>query len=325
MPAPSEPTRLVTIFGGSGFVGRHIVRHFAKRGWRIRVAVRRPDLAGFLQPLGTVGQIRAVQANLRYPWSVEQALEGADAAVNCVGILVQSGNQSFDAIQASGPRTISEAAKKAGIKDVVHISAIGADAASQIPYFRSKAEGEAGIFEHAPEAVVLRPSIVFGPEDDFFNRFAGMAGLSPVLPVIGGGTTRFQPVWVGDVAEAVARALEGKAQRGAVYELGGPEVLTFRECMELMLRTINRRRKIVSIPTGFAKAMSNFTKFLPNAPLTPDQVRQLELDNVVSDEAKAEGRTLDGLGIEPSALELILPTYLVRFRSHGQFTARYQG
>jgi len=325
VPAPSEPTRLVTVFGGSGFVGRHVVRAFAKRGWRVRVAVRRPDLAGFLQPLGTVGQIKGVQANLRYPWSVEQAVEGADAVVNCVGILVQSGHQSFDAIQATGPRTISEAAKKAGIKDVVHISAIGADASSGIPYFRSKAEGEAGILENVPEAVIMRPSIVFGPEDDFFNRFAGMAGLSPVLPVIGGGTTRFQPVWVGDVAEAVARALEGKAKPGTVYELGGPEVLTFRECMEVMLEAINRRRKLVSLPTGFAKVMSNFTKYLPNPPLTPDQVRQLALDNVVSEEAEAEGRTLEGLGIEPSALELILPTYLVRFRSHGQFTARYQG
>ncbi|WP_026381421.1 complex I NDUFA9 subunit family protein [Afifella pfennigii] len=325
MPAPSEPTRLVTVFGGSGFVGRHVVRALARQGWRIRVAVRRPDLAGFLQPLGTVGQIKAVQANLRYPWSVERAMEGADAVVNCVGILFQAGRQSFDAIQASGPKTISEAAEKAGIADVVHISAIGADASSTIAYFRSKAEGEAGILQHRPEAVILRPSIVFGPEDDFFNRFAGMAGISPVLPLIGGGETRFQPVFVGDVAEAVVLALSGKAKGGTVYELGGPQVLTFRECMEVMLKTVGRRRKLVSIPTGAAKVLASFTGLLPKPPLTPDQVRQLELDNVVSQEAKAEGRTLEGLGIEPAALELILPTYLVRFRDHGQFAARHSG
>ncbi|WP_128290799.1 complex I NDUFA9 subunit family protein [Afifella aestuarii] len=323
MQPPSEPTRLVTVFGGSGFLGRHVVRALALRGWRIRVAVRRPDLAFHLRPLGSVGQIVPMQANLRYPWSVERALDGADAAVNLVGILYQGGAQNFDAVQAKGPRTIGEAAKAAGVDDIVHVSAIGADANSDIPYFRSKAEGEAGLREHRPETVVMRPSIVFGPEDEFFNRFAGMAAMSPILPIIGDGSSRFQPVFVGDVAEAIANSLEGKAKPGATYELGGPEVLTFRECMELMLKVINRRRKIVSIPFSVAKPMGRIMSKLPSPPLTYDQVRQLRLDNVVSEEAKAEGRTLEGLGIDPAALELILPTYLVRFRDHGQFAEKH--
>jgi NADH dehydrogenase len=320
MEIPSSSDRVVTVFGGSGFLGRHVVRALAKRGYRIRVAVRRPDLAGHLQPLGAVGQIKAIQANLRYRWSVDRAVEGADAVVNLVGILAQSGRQTFDAVQAFGPRAIAEASRAAGLFNLVHISAIGADPESDIAYLRSKAEGEAGIRSVMGEAVIMRPSIVFGPEDSFFNRFAGMARFSPALPLIGGGHTRFQPVYAGDVAEAVARAIDGVARRAAIYELGGPEVLTFRECMERMLAVTRRRRALVSIPFGVAKWQGRVLEKLPGSLLTYDQVRMLELDTIVSDAAKAEGRTLEGLGIAPTALDVVLPTYLRRFRGQGEFS-----
>jgi NADH dehydrogenase len=315
-----QSSRMVTVFGGSGFLGRHAVRALAQRGWRIRVAVRRPDLAGHLQPLGAVGQIKAIQANLRYRWSVDRAVEGADAVVNLVGILAQGGRQTFDAVQAFGPRAIGEAARSAGIANVVHISAIGADQPSTIGYLRSKAEGEEGILSAAPETVVFRPSIVFGPEDRFFNRFAAMARLSPVLPLIGGGATKFEPVFVGDVAEAVARALEGGARAGAVYELGGPEVLTFRQCMERMLQTTRRRRALVPVPFGIARVLGRIGEHLPGRPLTHDQVRMLKFDNVVSPAAREEGRTLQGLGVAPTPVDVVLPTYLAHFRERGEFS-----
>jgi NADH dehydrogenase len=320
MEPPRSSAKLVTVFGGSGFIGRYVVQALARRGHRVRVAVRRPDLAGHLQPLGTVGQIKAIQSNLRYRWSIDRAVEGADAAVNLVGILAESRRQTFDAVQAFGPRAIGEAARAAGISSVVHVSAIGADQPSTIGYLRSKAEGEEGIRGAVPEAVVMRPSIAFGPEDDFFNRFAGMARLSPALPLIGGGNTRFQPVFAGDIGEAIARAVDGVAERGAVYELGGPEVLSFRDCLERMLAVTHRRRALVPIPWGVARVMGRIGQYLPGAPLTLDQVRMLQFDNVVSEAAKAEGRTLQGLGIEPTALEIVLPTYLGRFRERGEFT-----
>jgi NADH dehydrogenase len=320
MEAPKSSAKLVTVFGGSGFLGRYVVQALARRGHRIRVAVRRPDLAGHVQPLGMVGQIKPIQANLRYRWSVDRAVEGADAVVNLVGILAQSGRQTFDAVQAFGPRAVGEAARAQGIADVVHVSAIGADQPSTIGYMRSKAEGEAGIREAVPGAVIMRPSIMFGPEDDFFNRFAAMARMSPVLPLIGGGRTRFQPVYAGDVGEAIARAVDGGAIAGTTYELGGPEVLTFRECMERMLAATRRRRTLVTVPWFAARLMGRVGQHLPGAPITLDQVRMLTFDNVVSDEAKAEGRTLEGLGIDPTALEIVLPTYLERFRERGEFT-----
>ena len=214
MSMPTSSAKLVTVFGGSGFIGRHVVRALAQRGHRIRVGVRRPDLAGHLQPLGAVGQIKAIQANLRYRWSIDRAVEGADAVVNLVGILFEAGRQTFDAVQAFGPRAIGEAARAAGISDVVHVSAIGAERPSTIGYLRSKAEGEEGIRAAAPNAVIMRPSIVFGPDDHFFNRFAAMARMSPVLPLIGGGMTRFQPVFAGDVGEAIARAVDGAGAAG---------------------------------------------------------------------------------------------------------------
>jgi uncharacterized protein YbjT (DUF2867 family) len=325
MHVPTSSTKLVTVFGGSGFLGRHVVRALVKRGHRIRVAVRRPDLAGHLQPLGSVGQIKAIQANLRYRWSIDRAIEGADAVVNLVGILAASGRQTFDAVQASGPRAIGEAARAAGIFDVVHVSAVGADQPSTIPYLRSKAEGEAGILEALPEAVIMRPSVLFGPEDQFFNRFAGMARLSPILPLIGGGRTRLQPVFAGDVGEAIARAVDGAALRGATYELGGPEVLTLKECLQRMLAVTHRRRVLLPLPWGVARAMGSVAQHLPGKPLTADQVRMLQFDNVVSERAKEEGRTLPGLGIDPTALEIVLPTYLARFRERGQFTQVQSG
>jgi NADH dehydrogenase len=320
MQAPRSPAKLVTVFGGSGFIGRYVVQALAKRGHRIRVAVRRPDLAGHVQPLGMVGQIKPIQANLRYRWSIDRAVEGADAVVNLVGILAESGRQTFDAVQSFGPRAIGEAARAAGVSAVVHNSAIGADQPSTIGYIRSKAEGEAGLLESFPDAVVMRPSIVFGPEDHFFNRFAAMARLSPMLPLIGGGRTRFQPVFAGDVGEAIARAVDGEAQRGAIYELGGPEVLTFRQLMERMLEITGRKRLLLPIPWPIARIMGRVGEFMPGQPLTRDQVRMLRFDNVVSEAAKKDGRTLHGLGIEATALEVVLPTYLARFREHGEFT-----
>ncbi|MGN7751374.1 complex I NDUFA9 subunit family protein [Sinorhizobium sp. 22678] len=312
---------LVTIFGGSGFVGRHVVRALAKRGYRIRVAVRRPDLAGHLQPLGNVGQISFVQANLRYRKSVDRAVDGADHVINCVGVLFESGRNTFEAVQDFGARAVAEAARATGAT-LTHISAIGADASSQASYARTKGRAEAAILETLPAAVILRPSIIFGPEDGFFNKFAEMARFSPVLPLIGGGKTRFQPVYVTDVAEAVARSVDGKLTGGTIYELGGPQVLSFRECLDIMLKTIDRKRSFVSLPFGIASLMGSVASLVPfiTPPLTADQVVLLKSDNVVSAKAEAEGRTFAGIGIEPTMLESILPTYLVRYRPHGQYT-----
>lgn len=313
--------KLVTVFGASGFLGRHVVRALARRGYRIRAAVRRPDLAEHLQPLGGVGQIMPVQANLRYRWSVDRAVEGADAVVNLVGILYQSGRQSFDAVQGFGPRAIAEAARAAGLNGIIHVSAIGADAASPAAYARSKAAGEAGVLETLPDSIIMRPSIVFGPEDDFFNRFAAMARMSPVLPLIGGGATKFQPVYVTDVAEAIAKAVDGGCKPGAVYELGGPEVKSFKECLELMLEITRRKCLLLPLPFGAAELQARVLQLLPKPLLTVDQVKMLRVDNVVSAAAESEGRTLAGLGINPSSLAAILPSYLTRFREHGQYDA----
>jgi NADH dehydrogenase len=313
-------TRLVTVFGGSGFVGRHVVRALAKRGWRVRPAVRRPDLAGHLQPMGGVGQIMPVQANLRYPDSVMRAVDGTDAVVNLVGILYETGRQRFDAVQAEGPRAIAKAAVRAGVRSFVQMSAIGADAASPAVYARTKAAGEAAVLAEVPSSVILRPSIIFGPEDNFFNQFAGLARMLPALPLIGGGETRFQPVFVGDVAEAVARAIEGQATAGAVYELGGPAVMTFRQILEYILAETGRSRPLVPLPFAVAELQGRILEMLPFRPLlTRDQVLMLRTDNVVSEAAKAEGRTLEGLGITPESVEAIVPTYLYRFRRAGQF------
>jgi NADH dehydrogenase len=310
---------LVTVFGGSGFLGRAVVRALCKRDYRIRVAVRRPELAGYLQPLGKVGQIHAVQANLRYPASVEAAMRGAEIAINLVGILAPSGAQTFEAVQAEGAGTVAKAAAAAGAR-LVHVSAIGADANSASLYARSKAAGEQAVLAAVPSATILRPSVVFGPEDDFTNRFASLARISPALPLIGGGATKLQPVYVGDVATAVADAVDGKTKAGSVYELGGPEVLSMREIMEAILEITGRDRMLVSLPFGLAKLQALFLQFAPGAfKLTPDQVELLRSDNVVSEAAKAAGLTLEGLGIAPDSLEGVAPQYLWRFRKAGQF------
>lgn len=311
--------KLVTVFGGSGFVGRYIVRALAQRGYQIRVAVRRPDLATHLQPLGNVGQIQPVQANLRFDWSIARAVEGADYVVNAVGILHQSGRQTFEAIQHQGARLVAEAARNAGA-GLTHISAIGADADSQSRYATSKAQSEREIFQIMPDAVIMRPSVVFGPEDDFFNRFARMARISPFLPLIGGGTTKFQPVFVGDVGEAVARSVDGSVPRGKIYELGGKDVMDFRTCMEEMLRIIDRKRVLVTIPWPIARLQASVFGLLPNPLLTRDQLILLAQDNVVSEDAIREGRTLQGIGIDPDATDAVLPSYLWTYRRAGQYT-----
>lgn len=314
-----RPGSLITVFGGSGFVGRHVVQALARKGYRVRVAVRRPNQALFVKTSGDVGQVEPVQANIRDTRSVKAALDGAHAVVNLVGILNESGAQRFETVIAGGADRIARAAKAAGIGIFVQVSAIGADEASPSAYARSKAVAEQAVRAQIPAAAILRPSIVFGPEDDFFNRFAGLARIMPALPLIGGGKTRFQPVYVKDVAEAIVRAVETGAADGKVVELGGPETYTFRQLMELTLREIGRRRLLLPLPSALAKLMAFFLEKLPGAPLTVDQVTLLGADNVVSEEARKEGRTLEGLGVAPTSPEAILPVYLVRFRRRGQF------
>ena len=310
---------LVTVFGGSGFLGRHVVRELARRDYRIRVGVRRPELAGHLQPLGRVGQIHPVQANVRYPASVQAAARGASVVVNLVGILAQSGAQTFEAVQDKGAETVAQAAADIGAR-MVHVSAIGADANSTSAYARTKAAGEAAVLAATPSATIFRPSVVFGPEDQFTNRFAGLARLSPMLPLIGGGLTKLQPVYAGDVATAIADAVDGKARPGATYELGGPEVMTLREIIEDILKITQRHRMLVPLPFGLAKLKAAFLQFAPgDFKLTPDQVELLRTDNVVSEAARAAGLTLEGLGITTDSLEAVTPSYLWRYRKTGQF------
>jgi uncharacterized protein YbjT (DUF2867 family) len=322
MTVQSSYDTLVTVFGGSGFIGRHVVRALAKRHYRIRVAVRRPELAGHLQPLGRVGQIHAVQANLRHAGSVAAAVRDADVVVNLVGILFERGRQRFDAVQTAGAETVAQAATLHGAR-LVHMSSLGADETASSAYARSKAAGEKAVLAAAPGATIFRPSVVFGPEDDFFNKFASLARMLPALPLIGGGATRFQPVFAGDVGTAFAAAAAGEAKPGTIYELGGTEVFTFRELMEYVLATIQRRRLLVPIPFGLAKLEAMFLQLLPNPPLTPDQVELLRRDSVVSEAAAQEGRTLHGLGIEPTSMQAIVPSYLWRFRRSGQFQPRH--
>lgn len=310
--------QLVTVFGGSGFVGRAVVSALTKRGYRVRVAVRKPEIAYYMGPLGNVGQIQMVQANVRHRWSVDRAVSGADHVVNLVGILAEGGKQRFNTVQVLGAKNVAEAAKAAGVP-LTHLSSLAADAGSASAYARTKAEGEKAVLSAIPDAVILRPSIIFGHEDRFFNRFANMARFSPFLPVIGGGETKLQPVYVGDVAEAVARAVDGKLAPG-VYELGGPDVQSFRGWMQDMLKVVDRKRIIVSLPWWAARLQASVLGLLPNPPLTNDQVTLLKSDNVVSDAAKKEGRTLEGIGITPEAVDAILPAYLWRYRVAGQYT-----
>jgi uncharacterized protein YbjT (DUF2867 family) len=315
----SNQETLVTVFGGSGFLGRHVVRALARQDYRIRVAVRRPELAFHLQPIGKVGQIHAVQANVRNAASVEAAMRGSDVVVNLVGILTPSGEQSFEAVHAQASGTVAKAAAGIGAR-MVHISAIGADSQSTSAYARSKAAGEEAVLAATPAATILRPAVVFGPEDEFTNRFGFMAQMLPMLPLIGGGHTRMEPVFVGDVADAVADAVAGKTKAGATYELGGPEILTMHEIIQMICEITDRDRMLVPLPFGLARFKAFFLQFAPGAlKLTPDQVELLMTDKVVSDAAKAAGLTLQGLGITPDSMEAVCPQYLWRFRPMGQF------
>lgn len=321
--------KLAVVFGGSGFVGRNVVRELAKRGWRVRVAVRRPHHALFLRPMGAVGQIQLVQANIRHRPSVEQALNGADAVINLVSVLHQTGAQNFKALNARGAATIAELAAKSGARALVHVSALGAALDSDSLSARSKAEGEAAVRAAFPTATILRPSIIFGPEDDFFNRFAAMAAMAPfvALPAFGGGATRFQPVYVDDVADAILAAIERPDAAGRLYELGGPRVYSFRELMEMILAIIARPRLILPIPFALGPAIGMFGEALGLAPfldppITRDQIRQLRKDNVVGESGRANVGRIEDLGVQPRALDAILPTYLYRYRKYGQFAER---
>lgn len=308
-------TSTVTVFGGSGFVGRHTVRALARAGYRVRVAVRKPNLAMFVTVAGSVGQIEIRKTNVRDPEQVAAALRGADAAVNLVGVLYERGHQSFEDIHVEAAEAIAKAAKDAGVKTLVHVSAIGANAEADSAYAASKGEGEARVRAAFPEATIVRPSLVFGPEDDFFNRFAWLARLSPLLPLIGGGHTKFQPVFVGDVAVAITKCVFDAATRGKTYELGGPEIMSFKALMEFILRITARRRLLVPVPFALATLKAFFLQFLPKPLLTPDQVTLLKTDNVVTDGAL----TLADLGIAPDSMEAVVPSYLWRFRPKGQF------
>jgi len=316
-------SKLVTIFGGSGFVGRYIARRMAKEGWRVRVAVRRPNDAIFVKPYGTVGQVEPLPCNIRDDASVRAMLHGADAVVNCVGTFDRGGKNNFDAVQAQGAARIARLAAEEGVARLVHISAIGADPEGPSLYAQSKAEGERAVLEAFPGAVILRPSVIFGTEDQFFNRFAAMSRLGPLLP-IAGGQTRFQPVYVDDVAQAAVKGVLGQAGPG-VYELGGPDVDNFAGLMQRMLAVIRRRRMVVSMPfwlmriVAFVFDMLNAVTLglIPNMVITRDQLASLTVDNIVSPGAKG----FADLGIEPTAMEAVLPEYLWRYRPSGQYAA----
>ena len=311
-------SKLITVFGGSGFVGRYIVRRMAKAGWRVRVAVRRPNEALFVKPYGVVGQVEPVLCNIRDDASVMAALVGADAVVNCVGVLEETGKNTFNAVQADGAARVARCAATQGITNMVHLSAIGACPNAASLYAQTKAQGEAAVLQHQPTATILRPSVIFGSEDQFFNRFAQMARFSPALPLVG-ADTKFQPVYVDDVATTAVNAVLGKASPG-IYELGGPQVATFRELMQTMLKVIGRRRGIIGLPMALGRlmgatsdALHTLTLGLAPRPITKDQVRNLAVDNVAAPECPG----LADLGITPTSLDVVLPRYLWRFRAFG--------
>ncbi|MFV0492062.1 MAG: complex I NDUFA9 subunit family protein [Pseudorhodobacter sp.] len=315
--------KLVTIYGGSGFVGRYIAQRMARQGWRVRVAVRHPNEALFVKPYGAVGQVEPVLCNIRDDASVRAAAQGADAVVNCVGTFDKAGKNNFNAVQTEGATRIARIAAEEGVAQLVHISSIGADPGAESDYSRTKGEGEDAIRAAFPNAVILRPSVIFGPEDQFFNRFGGMAMFNPVLPLVG-AATRFQPVYVDDVARAAVQGVTGKATPG-VYELGGPEADSFRGLIRRMLGIVHRRRLILNMPFFGARILAAVLDFISaitlglfhNRILTRDQVKTLKLDNVVTEGA----RTFADLGIDPVEMEAILPEYLVRFRPSGQYDA----
>ncbi len=315
-------SKLVTIFGGSGFLGRYIARRMAQKGWRVRVAVRRPNDALYVKPYGAVGQVEPIFANIRDDASVRLAMQGADAVINCVGTFDRKGRNNFDAVQHEGAERIARIAAEEKIGQLVHVSAIGADENGESVYGQTKALGEQGVMAHFPKAVILRPSVMFGTEDGFFNRFGSMSRMGPILPLVG-ADTKFQPVYVDDVAQAAVLGGTGQATAGT-YELGGPEVATFRELIENMLHFIRRRRLIINLPFGLARVFGFFMELAQTltlgafpAPITRDQVKSLRSDNVVSEGAKGFG----DLGIKPTTMEAVLPGYMWRFRPSGQYEA----
>ncbi len=311
--------QIVTVFGGSGFVGRHVVRELAKRGYRVRAAERRPSRAGFLRSMGLPGQVEPVYADITKDEDVARALSGASMAVNLVGILYEGGKQRFDALQAVAPGRIARKAEDAGVRRLVHVSAIGADEDSESAYASSKAAGEKAVLDAFPAAVILRPSIVFGSGDGFFNRFAALAKYSPVLPLLGGGHTKMQPIYVDDVADAVCAALSDTSTSGKTYELGGPTIYSFKELMQIVLHETQRTRLLATVPWPLARLKGRILGMLPAPLLTLDQVKMLETDNVVSEAAMTEGRTAQALGITPKSVEAIVPGYLWMYRRQGQY------
>lgn len=315
--------QLVTVFGGSGFIGRYVVQKLAQQGARVKVAIRRPEEGLFLKPMGAVGQIEIVQANIRVAPSVQAAVRGSDAVINCVGILFQRGAQKFGVVQGRGAELVAAAAAEAGVKKLVHVSAIGANADSSSDYAKSKAAGEAGVRRRMPTATIIRPSVVFGPEDDFFNRFAAMAALTPVLPLVDGGHTRLQPVYAEDVAEAILRTLLDDAAAGQTYELGGPKVYSMKEIMQLTLAAIHKKRLLLPLPGALLKPLAFALELQPifAPPITRDQIELLKADNVVGENAKG----LKDLGIDqPTPVEGTIETYLYRYRrGGGKFEPRF--
>jgi NADH dehydrogenase len=306
--------RQITIFGGSGFLGRYVVRALAKKGWRIKVATRRPNRAFFLRPMGQVGQIGFIKCDVADAGQIALAMAGSQAVVNLTGILFQRG-QTFDAVHVKGPEAIAREAARLGLRAMVHVSAIGADSESDSRYAESKAEGEKRVREAFPAAIIMRPSLLFGPEDQFFNRFAEMARFLPALPLIGGGRTLFQPVFVSDAAAAIVAALDDPNAQGKTYELGGPTVYSFKQLMEIMLGVIERKRLLVPLPFWLAFLKSILLQLMPKPLLTPDQVRMLRHDNIVSPTA----HTLKDLGIIPTTVEAEVPSYLWRYRAKGEY------
>ena len=309
---------VITVFGGSGFIGRYVVQRLAQQGWTVRVAVRRPDRALFLKTMGAVGQITPIGADVRGERSVTMAVDGVDAVVNLVGILFEKGSRNFQTIHVDGAERVARLAKAAGAKTFVQMSALGADPDAAAEYARSKAAGEVAVRRHFPDARIIRPSIVFGPEDDFFNKFAAMARFAPALPLIGGGGMKFQPVYVGDVAEAILRCAENPGTAGTTYELGGPGIFSFAELLRRTLQEIGRRRLLLPLPFGIARIQAACMEWLPVPPLTRDQIKLLQKDNVVSPGAL----TLADLGIQAQGLDAILPTYLARYRPGGRIGRR---
>ncbi len=316
----SNSEKIITVIGGSGFVGRHVVRNLARRGYRLRVACRRPDLAGHLQPLGTPGQIMPVQVNVRYPASLAAACADSYAVINLAAVLFNAGGQTFDGLHVFGAEAAARAAKTAGATLYIQMSALGAGPDATSDYGKTRTQGEVLAKAAFPGTMVLRPSIVFGPDDNFFNQFAQMARFSPVMPMIGGGQTIFQPVFVGDVAEAVATLIDRGVADGKTYELGGPDKMSFKDIFKFILSTIQRKRLLVPVPWLVSRGLAAVLGLLPSPKLTLDQVETLRSDNVVSGEAIADKRTLEGLGVRARSVASIVPSYLYRYRKAGQFT-----